>query len=452
MNERLFGQIVQVACASALALGAAAHGQVPAPETVGLSPAAAAGQLSDLAIVERDFLAVDRSYSPQSRARAQHMLAQLRRVAGRLSAAQFELRLAEVAAAADNGHTTVFMPPWKSRYNKVPVRFGVFSDGLYVTDADAAHRDVVGAKVVSVEGKGLPALRNQLHHYMAAAQGFRDEYLPIWLQSPELMHASGIGARPDRLAVELVRDGRQQKLVLRANPPGGEIDQAYSAPSQLIELTKRLPESRKPIYLRQSDALFQLLPMARDAYYLQFRSNRGDTIAPFASHALDVLVAERPRFIILDERLNAGGDLGSTRDLMQALGPIVGPTGHVFILTSGRTFSAGIASVAYAKQAAGPRATIIGEPVGDRLEFWSEGSPTELPYSKVLIQPSPQRHNYTNGCPEADCHASIHAHPLFVSSVAPDVRAGLTYDDFVSGRDPALSAAMQMMEQQRRKR
>mgnify|MGYP006147918211 CR=1 FL=1 len=38
---------------------------------------------------------------------------------------------------------------------------------------------------------------------------------------------------------------------------------------------------------------------------------------------------------------------------MQAIPEIVGADGHVYAITSGRTFSAGIASVAYLKQAAG---------------------------------------------------------------------------------------------------
>lgn len=407
------------------------------------------GRLADLDIVERDFLAVDKSYSAEGHAQAEALLAQIRNNAGRLSKAEFELALAQLATLADNGHTTVFVPAWLSRYNHLPVHVTVFSDGLYVTSAEKPYRQLIGSKVIAVEGRTLDELRAVFHRYMSGASGFRDGYLPIFVGSPELMNAAKIAPRGDRLSLTLKRHGRTVRLVLPAKPAGGALNTSYEVPSALLTLSSHIPDQRKPLYLRHPNALFQLEQLSPDTYYLQFRSNRGPTIQGFADRALNILQTARPRFIILDERLNPGGDTGSSRDLMQALGTIIGPKGRLFILTSGRTFSAGIASTGYAKQSAGDRATIIGEPVGDRLVFWAEGSPIDLPYSHVLIQPSPQRHSYTNGCPEPDCHKSVRQNPLFLRSLQPDVLAPLTYGDFLAGRDPSMEQAQRLIEQER---
>jgi hypothetical protein len=114
--------------------------------------------------------------------------------------------------------------------------------------------------------------------------------------------------------------------------------------------------------------------------------------------------------------------------------------GRIFVLTSGRTFSAGIASAGYLKQAAPTRVKIVGEPIGDHLEFWAEGGFSLLPVSKAAVLAATERHNYITGCPEPDCHNSIRRHPIRVQSLEPDIAAPLTYADYRAGRDPALEA------------
>jgi hypothetical protein len=182
--------------------------------------------------------------------------------------------------------------------------------------------------------------------------------------------------------------------------------------------------------------------------YLQFRSNAGtsdgQTAAQFATSVLGILRNAPPRFIVLDQRLNVGGDLNNTRELMGALGQIVGPKGHLFILTSGETFSAGIASVGYAKQGATGRVTIIGEPVGDALEYWAEGETVLLSsiYNGMLT--ARERHNYLRACTETDCHLPIKVHPIRVETLLPDVTAPLRYADFAGGRDAAMDVVMDL--------
>jgi len=130
---------------------------------------------------------------------------------------------------------------------------------------------------------------------------------------------------------------------------------------------------------------------------------------------------------------------------MIELPSLVADEGRVFVLTSGRTFSAGISSLGYLKQASGARVVIVGEPIGDYLEFWAEGQIVELPVSKAVLLNATERHNYVTGCPEADCHDSIRNNPIRVSSLEPDILTPLTYEDYSAGRDPALERVRQAL-------
>ncbi|MHC1766448.1 MAG: hypothetical protein AB9869_19460 [Verrucomicrobiia bacterium] len=119
-----------------------------------------------------------------------------------------------------------------------------------------------------------------------------------------------------------------------------------------------------------------------------------------AARAISV---EKPTHLIVDLRFDSGGNLNTTRDFMQALPTLVPESGRIFAITSGRTFSAGIASLGYLKQAGRDRVVIVGEPIGDELEYWAESRLTELPISKAEVLNATERHNYQTGCPEPDC-------------------------------------------------
>jgi hypothetical protein len=176
---------------------------------------------------------------------------------------------------------------------------------------------------------------------------------------------------------------------------------------------------------------------------VQLRYNNhvdGQRVNDFVERATALIREQQPRHLIVDLRLNSGGDLNTTRDFMQILPALLPDNGTIYAITSGRTFSAGIASLGYLKQAGGDRVRIVGEPIGDELEYWAEGSLTELPVSKAQILNATERHNYQTGCPEPDCHASIRDHPIRVRSLAPDLLTPLRYEDYRRGIDPALDA------------
>jgi hypothetical protein len=85
--------------------------------------------------------------------------------------------------------------------------------------------------------------------------------------------------------------------------------------------------------------------------------------------------------------------------------------------------------------------TIVGEMVGDRLEFWAEGGPVTLRQTGILIGRSLERHDYASGCRAySDCHRSVVDHPISVKTLAPDIAAPWTIETYRAGRDPAMEA------------
>ncbi len=392
----------------------------------------------------REFLNLDASYSPAERAAAEAEFAKLKASAENMTPAAFQLAVAHIAALARNGHTMLAPGVWQHRFNRVPLQLHVFADGLRVVHAPETMRELLGAHVISIEGRSADELRTAFGKYFGGREGKRDEWVGLFVESPALLHAAGIAKSADRIEMQLeLANGSKVTRVFDGalDPPKGEIFDFFDN-SRLVTFAPENVSGAVPLSLGSPGKAFPsaMLPEL-DAFYFQLRINKSfydQKIETFFADARATLKKARPTNVVVDLRLDGGGDLNTTRDFMQALPALV--PGRIFILTSGRTFSAGIASAGYLKQAAPSRVTIVGEPIGDHLEFWAEGGLMELPVSKAYLLPATERHNYVTGCPEKDCHWSVRENPIRVTSLEPDIAAPLTYADYRAGRDVALDA------------
>ena len=396
-----------------------------------------------------DVLAADKSYSPEERKAAEAAFADLEAKANDISPAAFQLAVAHIAALAHNGHTMLLAGAWQHQFNRTALQYHQFADGLYVVGGPDAMHDLVGARVIAIDGRSAADLVKAFGDYFGGREGKRDEWAPFLLESPALLHAAGLAKADSHVEVTFeTLNGRRMTLGLLAamDPPKGELLE-YLDYSRLLTMAKANVAGGMPFYLTSPERALLNAPMPElDAHYMHLRINKSfydQKIETFMAEARAAIAKGKPKHLILDLRLDGGGDLNTTRDFMQAL-PTLAP-GKIFVLTSGRTFSAAIASAGYLKQAASDRVVIVGEPIGDHLEFWAEGGIVKLPTSSAMLWYSTERHNYMSGCPEADCHSSIRDAPIRVQSLEPDITAPLTYADYRAGRDPALAAIKKIL-------
>lgn len=427
-GKALFKQISLAIASAALLVGAASVVGAPAAST------------PDVAAM-RDYVAKNRAYSPAARGEALRRVEALAALSGH--PAQFELEAAAIAALADNGHSVLLPPQWASRYPRSPVRFGLFADGLFVIAAPADRAGLIGRRVVELNGRPWQAVRQAYARYQGGEQGFRDQFVTLFMETPALLHAAGLSENPAGLDLRLeAADGERTSETVAARLAPFEGEAVLLGRPQLLEAAASLPPDARPLYLRDPDEAWRLVfSDAVDGAYIQLKSTAGDGIGPFLAATLAELGRRRPRNIVVDLRFNLGGDLNLARDFMQKLPPLAAG-GRIYAITSGRTFSAAISSLGYLKQAAGDRLTIVGEPIGDRLEFWAEGDLLRLPGVGAMLLYATERHNYMTGCPEADCHAAIRDHPIRVATLRPDLPTPLTFADFRVGRDPAMEAVV----------
>ena len=409
----------------------------------------------------RNYFDLNRTFTVQSRARAEQLFAQYRERSGSLSAAQFDLAIAQMVALADNGHSRVQPGPLSRRHNRLPCRFYHFDDGYRIIRARPACAELLGAKVLKLDGHPIADIADGMFKYFGGPKNHYDQFAAVFfLESPELLNAAGLADAGDRLVLQVsLQDGATRDVTMIAEPPDADAPRAYSDEYLSPKPIEKEPadwmpllasDAQLPLFLRNySTEPFQAEYWPDEGiYYAQFRSNEdepGHPIGVFVTRIEREIAVDRPRTIVLDLRLDQGGNFTTTASLMKNLTKLAGTVEHVYVLTSAWTFSAGIVSVALVKEHGAGKVTLIGEPVGDRMRLWAEGGSLTLPNSGLAIGFATGLHDYSKSCfREPGCFWTMYFFPMHVQSLDPDIRLSYNFDDYAGLRDPVLEHAREL--------
>jgi hypothetical protein len=418
------------------------------------APAAdsASARGADLEFARTEYLARTQSLEPSQRRAALAYLDRIGPLVGAMSDAEFLLAVARIPAFAENAHD-VFDSGDDSWWpdTRLPVRLVWFPDGLLVARAAPAYAALAGARITRIEGLTPAELLDRLRAVCGGTEGYC-RWNALWVVSNgDLLQALGAGKSASALAVEVqLRDGRRRQLQLPYVPEATVPKRLR--PTRLLSPQLSEDETAKgwqvaatagadPLYLQQPDTLYRAQRLdALDALYVQLRSNvdeDGQQLEPFLKETLAQARASPPHNLVLDLRFDVGGDISQSRELLREL--VRATTGRIFVLISRYTFSAGIVSAAAVRHDGGKRVKLIGEPVGDRLRFWSEGGDVCMPNSHYCLRPTTGLWDLEHGCKSVPgCYGD--QFDATAGSLQPQLSAPLTAAAWLAGRDLAMEA------------
>ncbi|QBB72213.1 hypothetical protein ELE36_18595 [Pseudolysobacter antarcticus] len=408
----------------------------------------------------KNYFDLNRSYTPAAREHAGRLLTEYQAKAGSFSPAQFDLAIERMVALADNGHSRVSTGPLSRSRNHLPCHLYRFDDGYRVLRARPACAQLLGAKVVAIDGHAINEVADRMFEFFGGPRNHYDQFAAVFfLESPELLQAAGIASAADRVSLRVVApDGSEYEATIVAEPPDADAPHAesnqYLSPQRIenepADWAALLPtDAQLPIFLRDYATPFRSEYWAdKGVYYVQFRSNEdepGHLIGEFVAHVKNEIASHRPRSIVLDLRMNEGGNFTTTAALMKNLTKLADSVEHIYVLTSAWTFSAGNVSLALAKEHGGGKVTVIGEMVGDRIRMWAEGGAMTLPNSKLRLSFATGLHDYSHSCSsEPGCFWVMYFYPMHVATFDPDIHVGYSFDDYTNLRDPALERALEL--------
>lgn len=402
----------------------------------------------------RHYLELDKSYTDDTRARAEAILDAMDSRLDDMTDAGFQLEIARAVAAADNGHSNIWLGRFSREHGRLPLRLYWFSDGVYVVRVRADHEDLLGAQLLAVNGVPVDEAAKSLKAFYGGTwESFRAYRGPILLELPVAHAAAGLGASetsaelsfrwPDgrietrQLDSEQLEEGAP--LYWSKNYLAAKMPESESSP--WVALASRVEST--PYYLQQPEVFFRMRDLDDGGLYIQYRNNYADGIERFADTIRQRAAAARPSYIVVDQRFNGGGDYTKTADIMYELPELVASGGTVYVLTGHSTFSAGINSVAFVKSTGGDRVMIVGERVGDRERSYGETNDFELPNSRLGMTFNTGLHDVEHGCPPfPQCYFRNYFYDVAVGKLDPDMPVETRYSDYVAGIDPVLDTVL----------
>jgi hypothetical protein len=400
----------------------------------------------------RQLIALDRSFAPIDRTEANRRLDALEARGTVLDRPHFRVSLMRIDALADNGHSTVENER-RAAAMELPVRVAAFSDGLYIMRATEINADLLGSRVTAIDGQSIDAVMSKLEQLRGGTPGWRRLHASQYLVLQDLLYG-----------IDVALDMQHSNWTVET-PSGATIARrldAYAPPAEPAVFVKRWlssdpgmagewrafePDHPLPISLADFDKAFRSLPLAGTCtQFVQLKSNAdqgAQSIAEFLSSTERHLRQVQPCNVILDLRYDGGGDYTNTYGFARLLPKLTPPAGQIIVLTGPATFSAGISTAAFVKHAGQGRVVILGEPVGDRLQFFSEGGRACLPNYALCVAYETGKHDYQHACTDWDvCFWLNYFFQFRVKSLDPDEVIQLSFKNWRAGVDPVLDRAM----------
>ncbi|MGH9837353.1 MAG: hypothetical protein ACREEM_01040 [Blastocatellia bacterium] len=323
-----------------------------------------------------------------------------------------------------DGHCYL-LPVGARRVNStwLPLRFYLFSDGLYVIDAEASYSRWIGSRVIKLGNVPAADAMTRITDFAARDNPMGVKWVgPFLLRFRGFLEAIGseVGARSVRLELE-GRDGRV------ATP---EIE--LTTVSNIRGLPKLIPSQvpgapPPPLYLSSVTANYWFKELPSGILYLQFNQvmdRTGETLSEFVRRLQTVFKERPPKTVIVDVRHNNGGHAEMLTPLVEVLRGFesVNPQSKLIVITGRNTFSA--AQIFIAQIARYTKASFAGEPSSSKPNFVGEENQIVLPWSGALGSISNRYHESIPG----DTRIWIE----------PDIKVELTSQDYFSNRDPVL--------------
>jgi hypothetical protein len=441
--------------AGGLLAGMQHHFHPSAPRPYG---AAAAGtieaQREDIRYFRR-LMALDRSFAPSVRTEANRRLDALEALGTVLDPPHFRVSLMQIDALADNGHSRVDNDR-RAAPLELPVRVAAFSDGLYVMRATEINADLLGGRVTAIDGQSIDAVMAKLEQLRGGTPQWRRLHASQYLVLQDLLY--GVGVAPDmrhsNWTVETPAGAMITRTLEAYAPPAGEpavFVTRWLSSEPLTGMAEQWravePDHPLPLSLIDFDTAFRSLTLPGTCtQFVQLKSNADQgkqKIGDFLSSTQRRLRQVQPCNVILDLRYDDGGDFVNTYGFARTLPELIPPGGKIILLTGPATFSAGITTAAFVKHAGQGRVVILGEAVGDRLQFFSEGGWACLPHDPLCVAYETGKHDYQHACTDWDvCFWLNYFFQFRVRTLEPDEVIPWSFKDWRAGVDPVLDRAM----------
>jgi len=309
---------------------------------------------------------------------------QLKRGLGSMTDRQVAIEVMALFASLHEAHTVMFpFGMQKGVFNGlIPLQLYNFSDGLFVIDAPEANRDLIGAQVLEIGGRDVSLLSQAIMPYVARDN---DRFLrfaaPIAFLWVDLLKTLGAHTSDSSVEFTVRQAGSVAKVSVPVLP--GPID-PDKIPFKLI--APKHAAAPPPDYLSHLDQNFWKKRLDQNTLYVQMNQmmdRQGQTLKQFADELDETIKSTKPKNVIVDVRLNNGGNYDLTLPLLKVLFGFEQSLvdARLFVIAGRNTLSAAQNFISTLDQFGG--GIFVGEPSGSKPNHLGDDTVVTLPYSGI---------------------------------------------------------------------
>jgi hypothetical protein len=357
----------------------------------------------------------------------------LRKSIPEMSDAQVMAALTKLIAILNDGHSAIYGvgpdSPLHVSTNRLPLKFYLFPEGLFIIDGSGEFSAHAGSKVLSFGQLTTEEVLERLLMGRGLDNAMTWSWMgpQFYIGSMARLHSVGAAESTESVQLTLENIKGEKSSVTIA---GGDFEN--------IRKLRPSPAANGPIptYLLNIDKNYWLKPLPENAaLYFQFnkvRDMKDESLASFSSRLHERLSTGEVRHLIIDVRHNNGGNNGLLRPLIRTLVAfeMASAENRIYVITGRNTFSA--AQNFINRVEAWTDAVFVGEPSSSSPNFVGEETNLLLPYSRIRGSISTR---YWQDSSPGDERAWI----------SPDIPVVLSFKDYFANRDPAMEALLEMI-------
>jgi hypothetical protein len=334
-----------------------------------------------------------------------------------LTDAEIRTRLQAIVASIGDPHTDI---GWGSPqpYRTLPLKFYLFDDGMYITDAPSQYQDLLGGKLVSINDTGVDDVVQRLTPLIAHDN---DSWLKATLTAARItntyyLFGTGIIDSTDSAQITVQKaSGDLVSLRVQAVNQTPRMTNAYQGP---LPLSRQHPDQYYWSTVIDGGA----------TVYFQYNSCTEDPRGPSADFLaqLDQTLAQPGvQRLVVDMRNNTGGSAAILDPWIQKIAAgRFNAKGRLYVIVGRATFSAAMeATDMFHDQT---QAIFVGEDTGGKPQFLLRRGDFGLPYFGIRV-------SFSNGYEHAKDPGP---------TLVPDIPTPVTFQNYSNGVDPALDAIL----------
>jgi hypothetical protein len=307
----------------------------------------------------------------------------------------------------------------------LPVQLYLFSDGLFVVDAEKGYERWLGRRVERLGPAPVADVMKRVADFSSRDNGMTPTWVgPFLLRFRGMLEVLGLepGSAKFRLAYRMEGGSEAEEDIdfipvprFRGVPKLGPAHSRGAA--------------EPPLYLRRVSVPFWFQRLEDETLYVQFNqvmNGPDESLTAFARRLEAALDERPPALVVVDVRHNNGGNADLLPPLVRVLKSfeVKHASAKLVIVTGRNTFSA--AQIFIGQVNGTTQAVFAGEMSSSKPNFVGEENEVVLPWSKAIGSISNRYHESIPGDRR--------------EGIAPELKVEVSSADYFDNRDPVLDA------------